>query len=223
MRSRNAVLVFFKIGGLFFMAVGVVVALIAVPADGTTAMGPLIAGSTFGFIGLTWYVVSVAVTRYYRRTAEAHAADRRLFETGQRAEGVIENVEKTNTYINEMPVVYVTVRVTPKFGSPFSHTEKIVTPSSALPVPGQRIAVAFDPSDHANIALDTVPGFMGLPGVVLRTRPGDAADSTVPPAESDDHLDRLERLAKLHKAGVLTDAEFAEEKARLLGGAERSP
>lgn len=39
-----------------------------------------------------------------------------------------------------------------------------------------------------------------------------------PPAESDPEtarLDRLERLASLHERGVLTDEEFAEEKARL--------
>lgn len=33
-------------------------------------------------------------------------------------------------------------------------------------------------------------------------------------------IDDLERLAKLHQDGVLTDAEFAQEKARLLGGDE---
>ncbi|WP_419466073.1 SHOCT domain-containing protein [Brevundimonas vesicularis] len=33
-------------------------------------------------------------------------------------------------------------------------------------------------------------------------------------------IDSLERLARLHQDGVLTDAEFALEKARLLGGDE---
>jgi hypothetical protein len=38
-------------------------------------------------------------------------------------------------------------------------------------------------------------------------------------AESDapDYLDDLERLAELHKDGILTDEEFAAKKKQLLG------
>jgi hypothetical protein len=36
-------------------------------------------------------------------------------------------------------------------------------------------------------------------------------------ADSDDVLDQLERLGELHDKGVLTDQEFAAQKARLLG------
>ncbi len=35
---------------------------------------------------------------------------------------------------------------------------------------------------------------------------------------TDDMLDQLERLGKLHEQGVLTDAEFAKEKSRIMGG-----
>lgn len=34
----------------------------------------------------------------------------------------------------------------------------------------------------------------------------------------NDQIDALERLAKLHQSGALTDAEFAAQKAQLLGG-----
>ncbi len=37
------------------------------------------------------------------------------------------------------------------------------------------------------------------------------------PAADDDALSKLERLAKLHEAGALTDAEFETEKRQLLG------
>jgi hypothetical protein len=44
-----------------------------------------------------------------------------------------------------------------------------------------------------------------------------------PPADdADARLARLERLAKLHEQGVLTDEELAAEKARVLGGSESS-
>ena len=34
---------------------------------------------------------------------------------------------------------------------------------------------------------------------------------------SEDAMARLAKLAELHKSGILTDAEFAEQKAKLLG------
>ena len=34
---------------------------------------------------------------------------------------------------------------------------------------------------------------------------------------TDDVLDKLERLGKLHEQGVLTDEEFATEKSRIIG------
>lgn len=37
-------------------------------------------------------------------------------------------------------------------------------------------------------------------------------------ADADDQLERLERLQRLHEAGALTDAEFQEQKRRILSG-----
>ncbi|HWO15218.1 MAG TPA: SHOCT domain-containing protein [Solirubrobacterales bacterium] len=56
-----------------------------------------------------------------------------------------------------------------------------------------------------------------------RLREGIAAPSgkeapTAVLSEEDARLQRLERLAALHERGVLTDEEFAAEKARVLGG-----
>lgn len=41
--------------------------------------------------------------------------------------------------------------------------------------------------------------------------------TTSPPEPGNDRLERLERLADLRKAGVLSDAEFEVEKAEILG------
>ncbi len=46
--------------------------------------------------------------------------------------------------------------------------------------------------------------------------PSEAPTATMP--DEDARLQRLERLASLHEKGVLSDEEFAAEKARLLGG-----
>jgi hypothetical protein len=45
---------------------------------------------------------------------------------------------------------------------------------------------------------------------------GNGATFVPTPAPGDDAVSRLERLAALHKQGVLTDEEFAEQKKRLL-------
>lgn len=41
--------------------------------------------------------------------------------------------------------------------------------------------------------------------------------AAAPPVDTDDMLNQLERLGKLRDAGVLTDEEFAAQKARILG------
>ncbi len=46
----------------------------------------------------------------------------------------------------------------------------------------------------------------------------EAPTATLPASAEDTRIERLERLGSLRDKGILTDAEFAAEKARLLGG-----
>jgi hypothetical protein len=49
-----------------------------------------------------------------------------------------------------------------------------------------------------------------------------AAAPTPPPAQTgitSSDTERLQELGKLHEQGILTDEEFAQQKARILGGA----
>ncbi len=48
----------------------------------------------------------------------------------------------------------------------------------------------------------------------------EAPTATLPANDEDARLARLERLASLHEKGVLTDEEFASEKARVLGAGD---
>jgi len=52
--------------------------------------------------------------------------------------------------------------------------------------------------------------------VYVQAAPPPPAPAAAPP--EDAALDQLERLAKLHDSGALTDAEFAAQKAKILGG-----
>jgi hypothetical protein len=45
-----------------------------------------------------------------------------------------------------------------------------------------------------------------------------AAPPPPPQDEADDMLEQLEKLGELRDKGILTDAEFAQQKARLLSG-----
>jgi hypothetical protein len=48
--------------------------------------------------------------------------------------------------------------------------------------------------------------------------PAGATPAAVPPSGlSTEAMEQLKKLAELHKAGILTDDEFATQKARILG------
>jgi hypothetical protein len=69
-------------------------------------------------------------------------------------------------------------------------------------IPGATVAVRVDRTDPRRLAIDfnqpPVPAGAGAPTQVA------------------DPLSQLERIAKLHDQGVVTDDEFAEMKKRLL-------
>lgn len=46
-----------------------------------------------------------------------------------------------------------------------------------------------------------------------------SATSPVPAADAPDRIEQLRQLGELHSSGVLTDQEFAAEKARITGSA----
>ena len=46
----------------------------------------------------------------------------------------------------------------------------------------------------------------------------EAEPQAAPAPAAPDRIDELSRLGELHEKGVLTDEEFAAEKAKLLGG-----
>jgi large subunit ribosomal protein L7/L12 len=57
--------------------------------------------------------------------------------------------------------------------------------------------------------------------IVPETTPPSAAPVTAPP--SSDFVEQLEKLATLHKSGVLSDEEFNSAKSRILGGETATP
>jgi hypothetical protein len=64
---------------------------------------------------------------------------------------------------------------------------------------------------------DQVLGVLQAQGVDVESLRGQRAEAAASGSGDDDELARLEKLGQLHASGVLTDAECAEQKAKILG------
>ncbi len=97
-----------------------------------------------------------------------------------------------------------------------------MVPNGATLGPGVRLPVKVDPEDETKIAIDWDSA--GRAPARGEVRPAaDASASAAAPAASPsggdgDTVEQLERLVKLRDSGALTDAEFEQQKARILGG-----
>ncbi len=96
-----------------------------------------------------------------------------------------------------------------------------MVPAAAPLGQGVTLPIKVDPNDPAKIAID----WDASPAAPLAARSGRPAAASRPRADADrrprrggDTVAELERLAKLRDSGALTDAEFEQQKAKILGG-----
>ena len=84
------------------------------------------------------------------------------------------------------------------------------------------LPIKVDPDDPAKIAIDWDSAPTGPARGEVRPAGGSAAPPAPAPSGGSsgggDTVAELERLAKLRDSGALTDAEFEQQKARVLGG-----
>jgi hypothetical protein len=231
MRQRQGTLGFFKVGGALFAVVGIVLLVMGLASsDPFSNMGLTITGGVFASIGVIWVLVALGVGGYYGSVATKQAQEQMLFQTGQRATAVIEGVEQTGMQINDQPQVYLTLRVKPPGGAEFVHQRKLVLPFGSVVQPGYLVEVAYDPANPDNVAIETDARYAASPpAVYIKTRPPEQAQAAAPaPAPAvaiattasgspPTLIDQIERLAKLRDSGALTQAEFDQQKANLLG------
>jgi hypothetical protein len=149
------------------------------------------------------------------------------------AEGVVANTElalKTH------------LRVQPENEPEFEVKKRFSFPQMAVPAAGQTVPVLYDPQDHDKIIVDYSPeaqqtaafSAAGIdPGQIgqlmaqaqqMQAQAGQMQGGmgqvpgmapAAPPQA--DPVAQLEKLAKLKESGALTDAEFAAEKAKIIG------
>ena len=149
-----------------------------------------------------------------------------LFTTGSKGAGTVVLVQDTGMTVNDNPRIKMTFRVEPLDGSPAFDTTKTTTVSRVqIPRQGDRYPVWYDPQDTSKWAYATIADDNGRQ--TIRQMFGEVAESFVgmnapgaPVAQAaggQDTVETLKQLADLHSQGVLSDDEFAAQKAKLLG------
>ena len=150
-----------------------------------------------------------------------------LFETGAKGAGTVVSVQDTGMTINDNPRVKMVFRVEPLDGSPPFDAQKTTTVSRVeIPRQGDRYPVWYDTEEPAKTwAYATIADDSGR--ATMRQLFGDVAETFVgmnapaPPAAAggsgQDTVEQIKQLADLHAQGILTDEEFAAQKAKLLG------
>ena len=123
-----------------------------------------------------------------------------LLYSGKRAPARVVDVKDTGATINENPRVKIVFRVEPDEAEPFELERKLTVPRVGIPSRGEKVEVAYDPSDPESFTF----------------RKDDLAGEAPPRAPEGDPLDKLAKLGELRDSGVLTQQEFEEQKRRVL-------
>jgi hypothetical protein len=164
------------------------------------------------WIGQIWVVVSLGLAALYLgMIRRANKADR-LRAVGTPGEAIIKGMTQTGTYINYQPVVKLELEVHPEGLPAYSLRKKKVVPQIGLGqlAIGNALPIHVDPDNRNDIVIDW--GERATPGT-------DTGRATTRGAGRDESeaITQLEKLDELRKTGVLTEAEFQQEKRRVLG------
>jgi len=103
--------------------------------------------------------------------------------------------------------------------APYRIANQYIVPASAPLGEGVVLPVRVDPNDQTKIAIDWANVAEGpTPGEVRpASEAATSSDPVAPIAGAGDPVAALERLARLRNAGALTEAEFTQAKAAILG------
>ncbi len=152
-----------------------------------------------------------------------------LFASGAKGAGTVIQVQDTGMTVNDNPRVKMVFRVEPLDGSPAFDAQKTTTVSRIqIPRQGDRYPVWYDPQEptkkwaYATVADDNGRATMrqlfgnAAESFVGMNAPGAPAPAAAAP-QAYDTVEKLKQLADLHSQGILSDDEFAAQKAKLLG------
>jgi hypothetical protein len=104
---------------------------------------------------------------------------------------------------------------------PYRVNNMYMVPAGATIGQGVTLPIKVDQSDPSKIAIDWEAAQRAPGRGEVRPVGGSGftpAPAPAPAADTGDQIAELERLAKLRDSGALTDAEFEQQKAKILGG-----
>jgi putative oligomerization/nucleic acid binding protein len=208
----------FVVMSVAFLPLGAAIYAIGLPhAAGIVLAIVVVAALWWGPFAYAMYLALVVVRN----------GDPRLLKRGVRGTAEVLSRKATNEVIQsgefawEAPRVYkYRLRVSIPGEAPYETDCRICAPGYSE---GSTVQVAVAPHNHKRVTID--PGQSGH--AIQGSRGGHRATATATYAAADDgasaspaaaHFGELEKLGQLHRQGILTDEEFAAEKARLLGG-----
>ena len=172
----------------------------------------------------------------YLSLAVMRNGDRRLLKRGIHGTAEVLSVKRTNTVIQEGEFAWEAPRV-------YKYRLRVSIPGKALYETdcaicasgirqGQQVNVAVSPHNRHRVTIDVGQGSKGGDrrarpvagdGAAATDFPVSAASFTTmnpagqgQPGSEADRLNMLTQLGRLHSQGVLTDAEFAQQKAQIL-------
>jgi hypothetical protein len=103
---------------------------------------------------------------------------------------------------------------------PYRVNNMYMVPAGATLGQGVTLPIKVDQNDPSKIAIDWESAQRAPARGEVRATGGSGftpAPAPVPAADTGDQIAELERLAKLRDSGALTDAEFEQQKAKILG------
>jgi membrane protein implicated in regulation of membrane protease activity len=156
-----------------------------------------------------------------RLLAAKQAMAAQLMRSGVRGIGTIVEVSDTGTTINDNPRILIRMRIVPDDGSaPVERAKKAIVSRVAVPRVGERYPAWFDRADPDKWMFgtdmdETAPAEVKEMFARARAGAAGAAGAAADRAERSP-VEELAGLTALWKEGALSDAEFADAKARLL-------
>jgi hypothetical protein len=127
-----------------------------------------------------------------------------LADTGIEGRARMLRVDDTGMTVNDNPRVRMEFQVLIDGVPPYSVVQTSVVSRVKIPQAGLTYQAFVDPDDPQRVVVQL--------GTVLT----DVAPAPAAAAPTRDPIAKLEVLADLHRDGALTDAEFAQQKQRLL-------